>query len=433
MGGQTARILGWAMLAFCALLILWSLSRPWGIALDFANFYDAGQKARAGQFADLYNPFAQIAGQPPLGNMSFFSAPLTSFLYVPLAMLEPHRALLAFKIADTLALIAGLALLYRHLRPLAGGLPEARLTFFALFCTALALFQPFWTIYRTGGQTTPFVFLLLVAGLVAYGRGGDRTAALLYAAAVLVKPVLAPGAILLFVLSPAPFRWTALASGLAVAALSVAGFGLGLHMDFLRIILNESSGLLHPSMNSNPFSFLEPLFVAPVDYGTGGRIPALPRVLETGLRLAAVALLVAGAVGVWRARLHSAARREAVFNLSVLISLVLSPVVWAHYLGLVFPLLATVLALGSRLPRPAMVLTGAIIGLSVFQHRIVMLQFEAHIGFGSVAANFAVGTIKSLPMLLILVLLLVWRRALTAALADPAWAELGVQGGAGDR
>lgn len=433
MNATTARILGWAMLGLCALWVLWGLWKPWGITLDFANFYDAGQKARAGQFADLYNPFALIGGQPPLGNMSFFSAPMTSYLYVPLAMLGPHSALLAFKIADTLALIAGLVLLYRHLCPLTGGSEGARLTFFALFCTALALFQPFWTIYRTGGQTTPFVFLLLVAGLIAYGRGGDRTAALLYAAAVLVKPVLAPGAILLFALSPAPFRWTALTCGLAVAVLSVAGFGLGLHMDFVRIILNESSGLLHPSMNSNPFAFLEPLFVAPADYGAGGRIPALPRAVETGLRLATLALLLAEAVTVWRSRLHPAARREAVFNLSILISLVLSPVVWAHYLSLVFPLLATVLALGRRLPRPAMLLTGAIIGLSLLQHRIVMLQYEAHIGFGSVAANFGVGVIKSLPLLLTLALVLIWRRALAEGLADPAWADVGAEGTAGAR
>lgn len=428
MNDRRLRLWGWAMLALVGILIVWGLARPWGITLDFANFYDAGQKARVGQFADLYNPTAEIAGQPPLGNMSFFSAPATSYLYVPLALLSPHAALFAFKVADTVALIAGLVLLYRLVAPLAGPSGRAQGMFFALFCTAVALFQPFWTIYRTGGQTTPFVFLLLVAGLAAYTRGGLVAAAACYAAAVLIKPVLAPGAILLFFLSPAPFRWTALALGLSAAALSVAGFGLELHQAFVRTVLNESSGLLHPSMNSNPFAFIEPLFVPASDYFTGARLPALPRLIGTVLRLAAIGLLVAEALALRKAGLSAPARRSATYNLSLLLSLVASPVVWAHYLSLVFPLLAAAIALERHLPRAATVVLAATVGLALFQHRIFMLQFERIVGFDSVGANLAVGLIKGVPLLLLLALVLIWRRPLLAALRDPRWAGLGSGG-----
>ena len=48
--------------------------------------------------------------------MAFLSAPITSYLYVPLAIFEPHFAAILFKAAGTICLWLGLFLLYRHLR-----------------------------------------------------------------------------------------------------------------------------------------------------------------------------------------------------------------------------------------------------------------------------------------------------------------------------
>ena len=86
MPNTATRLIALAALALILALAVEGILRPRGLTLDFANFYDAGQKARAGEFAGLYDPMALIAGQPPFGNMSFFSAPLTSYFYVPVSL-----------------------------------------------------------------------------------------------------------------------------------------------------------------------------------------------------------------------------------------------------------------------------------------------------------------------------------------------------------
>lgn len=136
---------------------------------DFGNFYVAGQKALFGETEELYDNFALVQGKKPFSYMAFLSAPITSYLYVPLAIFEPHFAAILFKAAGTICLWLGLFLLYRHLRNMITD-PSWYLPFKALFTFSALLFQPFWSFYQVSGQTTPMVFLLLVLALVLRHR-----------------------------------------------------------------------------------------------------------------------------------------------------------------------------------------------------------------------------------------------------------------------
>lgn len=408
------RMAGWLLLALTAAWVAVGLAKGWGLGLDFANFYDAGQKARAGEFARLYDPFAAIAGQPPLGNMTFYSAPLTAWFYAPMAALPPRAAMLAFKTAGTLALILALVLIYRALAPRTDS--DRRDRFFLAFALAVLIFQPFWTIYRVGGQTTPFVLLSMILGMMAARSGRMVAAALLCAAAVLIKPVLAPAAIGIFLLSDNRFRATALVAGALSLGLSLWLFGTGLHAEFLTLLGDETRKLLIPTLNSAPFSFLEPLFVAPKAYALGGDAPPALTTGLTVLRLTAAAGLVLGLWHLLRPGLSAATRIWVIWSGGLILALVLSPVVWAHYLAFAFPALALVLAVSPHLPGPARLHLGLIIGLGLFQHRMIIEQMERALGTDTTAALTAIGLIKSLPLLLLLVFLALWRRPVAKAL-----------------
>jgi hypothetical protein len=418
------RSAGIAALILIAALIAWGIMTPWGLGLDFANFYDAGRKAQAGEFADLYDPFAQIAGQKPLGNMTFFSAPLTSYLYSPMAALPPRTALLWFKLAGTLAQGAGLVLLYLHCRPLAGDTPRDRAVFFALFAIAALLFQPFWTIYRVGGQTTPFVFLLLVLGHIAFTRGALVWTALAFSAVVVIKPAFAPAAILLFVLSSNRFRLTALATGLGLGALSLQMFGLPLHQEFLARVLAEGGSLMAPWMNSSPFSWIEPIFVRPEAYQTEASLPATAGLILTALRLLTSAALLWALARQIRSTLPPAAERHAVYATGLALVVVLSPVIWSHYLTMLFIPLAVLMALRSHLPGGAVALLSLAVLLAPAQNLMVIRKLYAFLGFDTRAEILAVALLKSLPALLIVMVMIFWHRSLVWALKDAAWDRL---------
>ena len=410
---------GWAACALIAGIVLVGLIRPWGIGLDFANFYDAGHKAALGEFAGLYDSQALIGGQPPLSNMAFFSAPITSYLYAPMAALPPQVALLLFKLVATAAMTSGLLLLYRHSGAVAS---PGDITRFGLFAVAALLFQPFWTIYRVGGQTSPVVFLLLVLAHVAFIKGRSVPAALLLAAAVLVKPAFAPLAVLVFALADSRFRVTALMTGIVVAALSLVLFGWDLHAAFLSRIASEAGNLLAPWKNSSPLSWIEALFVTPEAFAAGG---AMPTSLARGL----LALRVAVAVAVlWTLRwqivrpLAPAARRHAVFTAGLLLIVTLSPVVWAHYLTILFIPLAYLIAGRETLSPGVRVAVCTAVVLAVFQNLILVRQIEKLSGYDQQWEVVTIAVIRSLPALLFLGIWLFGRQSVARSLARPEWA-----------
>src|SRR5437867_12908634 len=105
---------------------------PAGTGWDFANFYDAGHKAAAGQIRDLYDPEAVIAGRPAEAQLPYWGTPLSAYLLAPLAWMPPSTALVVFKIENTAALLLGLWLLFRYNRRFA----ESATSYRALFLAA---------------------------------------------------------------------------------------------------------------------------------------------------------------------------------------------------------------------------------------------------------------------------------------------------------
>ena len=382
---------------------------PAGLGWDFANFYDAGRRVAAGQIADLYSPLSLINGQPPQGRTGFFGAPLSALFYLPLAPFSAETALVLFKIENVLAYAATFAILLRFYRHLVPGDDQARLKFTALFAFLCLIYQPFWTVFRVGGQTTATVLLLLSVGLVAHTRGRRWTSALCVVMAALIKPSLAPTLILLGALSGFSYALR-LAAALAVAgALSQVLMGWPVHLSFLDLMSRSSRLTYAWYFNSSLYVLIENLRL----YAGPGAASGALRLVFLGLTYAlkaSVVVLVSWLA--WRSRREAwtdAARRHADFLLAVVFFLLWSPTIWEHYLSLLFPLLIFIIASQAQFSRQALVLVALIFVLSVGQNLIVVNWFRYGFAFESLPALVGIALFKSAPLLLTMWLL--WRHA----------------------
>jgi hypothetical protein len=406
-------------LAAIALQCLYGLVSP-GLGWDFVNFYDAGHKLAVGQLADLYDPHAPIAGQPPQGEQPFRGAPISAWLYAPLARLSPAAALVAFKLQSAVALCAALWLLWRVTRGFAGPEREAQLRFAALFALAAAAFQPFWTVFHVGGQTTPLVFLLGVSGLVLHAAGRSAAAGLCLASAVVVKPGFAPALAFVFFAAGARFRVAVLALGAVLGLVSLAALGWPIHEEYLRVLAAESSNLYRPHWNSGAIGWVDWL-VAPPETGSHETRSAAMGVLITALRLGFLAGFAWLALDARRAGLSGAARRALDFQLGLLCALAVMPVVWAHYLALVFPLIAYGIAVRGALPPLARATLAAVVLASVGQHLALIRWLDARIWFNEPYELVALGLFKAVPLVLVICFVVVFRGALRTTGRAPAW------------
>jgi Glycosyltransferase family 87 len=412
---------GVAMIGLIVAGSLAGIVTPRGIGLDFANFYDAGHKALSGQFDALYDPFATIAGQPPLGNMTFFSLPITSYLFAPLARFEPQTALILFKVQSTAFLWAGLVALYFHLRRLAGDEAGQQARFFALFTGAALLFQPFWAVYRVGGQTTPLVFLLLVIGLISFSRARFWAAALCYVLVVLVKPVFAPGLILLFLYPAARFRIASLVLSLGAAAGSFVWLGWDVHIAFLEKLANQGSDFVSPYYNSNMFTWVEVLMQPGADFSQIATLPGGVRAVALALRLLAIAGLLVMLVRLNRSDATRTAKLHFTFIIGMLLPMVFSPVVWGHYLAVFFVPLAYMLAMRRYFPTLAMVGLGVAVAFSFFQNLVVVVKIDRIFGLDTWPEVFWLTSAKSVTMLLVVGVMLIWSRQYLGTYRDDTW------------
>ncbi|MFN0113042.1 MAG: glycosyltransferase 87 family protein [Paracoccaceae bacterium] len=421
---STLRRSVWVALCLVLALTAYGVLNHRNIKIDFANFYDAGQKARVGEFADLYDPHALIAGKEPFGNMSFVSAPVTSFAYIPLTAMEPWTGTVVFKLAGALAEALALALLLWKLRPLAAEAPDGGVATWALFAWGALFFQPLFSWMFVGGQSTPFVFLLLVVAWASYLGDRHWVAAFAVALAVLVKPAFAPAALVLFLFGPARFRVAAVAAGAAFALVSVALLGVDLHIAFVRKALEESALVNSPWQNSNPLAWIEVLIVPAADYASGAVRPTDAKLIVGAAQLAAAAAVAATALWHIRSGLSRQAARHTAFSASLLVALVASPIIWSHYLILLLIPLLPLVALRSHLPRAAHAVVALGVLLAVFQNTLVVNKLHDMIGFDTQAMLFAIALLKGATALLMLAALLVWRRAVLVALRRPAWVTL---------
>jgi hypothetical protein len=416
---ETCRRLTWIfiglMLAGSAVGIL----VPAGLGWDFANFYDAGRRAAAGQIDDVYDAGSLIAGQPPQGQMRFWGTPISAFLYVPLGAFSPVPALVLFKTQNVLAYAGALLLLFVFYRRFLPPGEAAFWRFAAIFTGAALTYQPFWTVFRVGGQTTATVLLLTVAGLLLHTAGRLWGSATCVAAAALIKPALAPAVLFLAVVSGPRFWWRiALVFG-AIGVLSVGLLGWSVHQAFLHRVLSESQATFPWYHNSS-------LFIVP-DTLRDRLGPALGDTLFTLVRASLNgAVLGTLAVLLWtgrRQRWTPAARRHFHFTLAILVFLLWSPTLWEHYLGLLFPFLVLLVATRHRLSRAARSLAASIFALSLAQNLILMDWLRRQFSFETIGPLLAVVLVKSGPLWLTLLLLWRHRDDLLRAHSDFGWAE----------
>lgn len=395
---------------------------PAGIGWDFACFYDAGRKVLGGQIGDLYDPSALIGGQAPQGEMAFWGAPISSYFYAPLGWLSPHVALMVFKTESTLALLVALALLYGHARKFVE--PAAQEAFAACFALLACVYQPFWTIYRVGGQTTPTVLLLLVAALLCHTASRFFLSSFCVIVAVLIKPTFVSLLAFLMLVSGPRFVRVALVVLLAVVAVSLLTMGWSVHQEFLLRLRQGASSSTVWVYNSALTVWIENLRLLSDPLPTTASRPFALAAAITAIRVAVLLLFVRLYFTARAPRWSAPAQRHRSFLLAILFSLLIAPVVWEHYLALLFVPLIYVVASHRYFSHAALWMVACIFVVALGQNIIFVNWLSTHFAFDTVGKLVAVGLFKSAPLLLTFVLL--WRHSneLFESYHAPAWNAL---------
>jgi alpha-1,2-mannosyltransferase len=387
------------LLAAALILAVAAILVPAGRGWDFANFYDTGRRAISGQLADIYNSNSLIAGQAPQGKMAFWGAPISAWLYAPLGLFPPGVALIVLKLAGTLAYAAGLILLFRGFRATAERNGADAGWFLVAFTGLVVLFQPFWTVYRVGGQTTPFVFLLLVLGLRAYLRQQMLAVATAMLFITLMKPafVFVP----LFLLFFSGRRYAlALAGVFAITGvISLALFGIELHREFLSILQRGSA-------KPSPWPFNSAIYIiADAFRPIANQVPVpraggwFPDALRIGLKVTVLATFIRLLARSRRQPWLPTQRRMFNYLAAIAFCLLISQVVWEHYLAVLFIPLIFLVAGYHRLERPVRLHLGAIFALSLLQNLILVLLFRDHVPVTSTPVLLLVSLVKAGPLL----------------------------------
>lgn len=350
-----------------------SVSVSSGLHWDFVNFFNAGSRVYVGDIESLYVS-ASVEGEQP--ELQYVGFPLTAYLLAPLGAFEASISLRLFKLACALCLSIGLVALYRHLRssfPRAWP-PGAGAVLFA--CWVLA-FEPFWFVFVVGGQTTPFGFMLLVLFVHLFVTGRLWPAAGCLALAILVKPFLAlMGFVFLF-----SGRWGLLARlavwGAAAAVLSVALLGWQPHVEWVEILLQESSHRWSARWwnNASVTNYLANFWT----YGTSPprevgitAIPPAFQVLFPAYKAFALGLFGWLSVRVARADLTAPGRAHSICVLAILFPMHFSTLVWPHYLEFLFVALALLLSQPFRSSKAVPLLFAAVLFLSLRVDLVVM-------------------------------------------------------------
>lgn len=397
---------------------------PAGLGWDFANFYDAGRRVVAGEAAHLYDPKAPIGGLPPQGTTGFFGTPLSALLYTPLAAFAPTTALVLFKLADVAALLGALLVLWRFYRSLAGGSADARATFTAWFAVLSLVYQPFWTIFRVGGQTTPFVFLALTLALVGHVRGRFWRSAIGVAVAALIKPSLAPTVLLLLAVAGPAYAWRSVVAFLAAALASVVLLGWPAHEAFLALMRRSSQVTYAWYFNSSVFILFDNWRLAAGPESDASGLVPIVTALQALVRLGAVMLIGSLLWSARRAGWSPAAWRHLQFQMAVLLFLFVSLTVWEHYLALLFPFLAYLVAAREALGRAVLRLVVVIAALSLLQNLILIDWLRAHVAFTTWPRLMGIAILKSAPLTVTVYGLCRHRRAVLASHTLAIWPQL---------
>jgi hypothetical protein len=412
-----------AALALIAVGCTIGVAVPAGLGWDFANFYDAGHRVAAGQAVDLYHQDRSIDGQPPQGRMRFWSAPLSAAIFAPLSLLRPERALIAFKIQNVAALAAAIVLLYRHCRTFAANGPNDRPAFAATFAVFCLIYQPFWTVFRVGGQSTPTVLLVLVAAMFSYMASRRLAAALLLVAAAMIKPTLVVVIAFLTCVSGISFAAALVTAGLSLGALSVATLGWPIHREFLGVLV-EGSRLSRPWFyNSSLYVPIENVRLLMLAPETVSAAATALSVAAWCIRGAVVAMFVVILRRSRRSEWTTPARRHFEFIMAICFWLLTSQTIWEHYLAMLFVPLCYLAAVQRWFPKTAAWMLAAIFVLSLGQNLVVIEFIRAHIEIRSVVPLVGIGLVKAGPLVLTMILLWRYQDSLFASYRAPEWAH----------
>ncbi len=401
---------GYRLLAFVSFFLILAGSiigifTPAGSGWDFANFYDTGRRLACGQLSDLYHPERAICGKQPQGVLAFYGAPLSAYLYVPLSFFEPETALVLFKIQNTLAYFIAFLILYFHLCRFVPKNSDEQQKFIALFLFLSLTFQPFWTIYRLGGQTTPTAFLLFSLALISHMSSRFWLSALLLILAVLIKPAFAIALLFLVAVSPLVFLRNAIVISLATGLFSIGMLGLEIHREFfeqLRRGLKEVHPWFYNSSLYVPFENVKALWKPDIFTGREWLLSALQFALKAVVVITVVKLIRQSRLWSWSgpAKLHFR------FLMSVLFFLLMAQIVWEHYLSVAFLFLAYLVACRRHLQPATIRLVASIFFFTMGQNIIFVMFVRDHFAFNSLAELLLIGFLKSAPLYLTLILLL---------------------------
>jgi hypothetical protein len=404
---------------------------PAGSGWDFGNFYDTGRRVIAGQIQDIYHAERLIGGEPPHGKMRFWGTPISAWLYAPLGYLSPTWALIVFKIQNTLAYFVALLLLYFHNRKFVGGLfpldktqdKLAQAKFAALFAFLSLIYQPFWTVYRVGGQTTPSLFLLFTLALLSHTGGQLFLSALCLILACLIKPSFITALIFLTCISGLRFFGYVVAIFSFIGLVSLSTMGWNLHKEFL-ILMGEGTRKLSPWFYNSSLSVTLDNFK--IFLGPESLSPFRSVVFTLGLWGIKAIVIGTFIYLIFQSRSQKwfpATRRHFDFLMAVSFSLLISQVVFEHYLAPLFLLLIYVVVSHRSFSYRALILIGAIFLLAIGQNLILIDFLRNHFKLDSPPELLLMGLFKSGPLLLTLIFL--WRhyRELFQSYVTQEWAN----------
>lgn len=394
---------------------------PAGLGWDFANFYDTGRRVAARQIADIYHPESEINGQPPQGKMQFWGTPISAVFYVPLSYFSARTASIIFKIENTLAIFITLLLLFFHNRRLIPNDQEAQAKYGALFTFLALIYQPFWTVYRVGGQTTPTVLLLLTIAFLAYIANKEFLSALMVVLAILIKPAMVWIVLVLAVVSGRDFLKYLTINLTVLGVLSLLVLGWDIHLEFLQRMLKGLSKAFPWFYNSSLYVTFDNFRVLYHAGNLSGWQQLILKIFQGVLKLSVI-----GSIGyfIGQARKFNwqqTARRHFYFLMALSFFFLFSQTIWEHYLSILFIVLIYLTIISLKNNRAAMGLIGAIFFFSLGQNLILINLLRSHFVFDTFPELILAGLFKSAPLILLYIFWWKFRGNIFQAYQSPVW------------
>ena len=316
-------------------------------------------------------------------DVLFVNIPIVAYLFAPFGLLSPMAASIVFTV---LGLAAAWAIWRLLVQMFALDQRES-----ALLCFALCVYGPLIYVLKVG-NTSHFMLLLLLGGLMMARSGKDVSAGFLFGIAAVIKPSLLLIGVLYFLRG----RWLVVAGGAAVVAgsvvLSLLIFGWDMHVYWYeKTIQPFTSNPVLASANQAVSGM-----VARFQSGGTDWQDFSPYLLSPVSRLIVQALtltLLAGMVyAVWRSgRMFRLSNQDMELEVLMILALGLSvsALSWAHYHIWALPALV-LLWVRSRPGEPLARLRWPLIATYALLAGTVFVSHSMTLGRYGFASNFIV-------------------------------------------